>query len=691
MQGSGSLRANREVGGFVAVTIEVLVERQSAPEASRNETFSRLYAETYERLVWFCRRLLAGNGDPEAVAQEAFARAWIAWDQYEPHRPLWPWLATIARRLCVDQRRQQGRRAVKQGAGLRLNASVTLPPDELLLLEEERKAASDALVELTPRQRRVVTLRDLDGWSYEEIASFEGVTVESVRGLLKRSRQALRQAYDRVLSGAPALVGLGWIRSLRRRVSEISFRTQDVVSSTTATTAGNVLAVAVAVALAGAPAASASPEAAPTSVMPVPAAAVHDDAQPFEFLAASGAAVLGATTSAALPPARAQSEPQTAATSDSPSLGGGGGGGPLATPFAAPWTPVPDDPQNEPVPDNGMDEPEDATFQSFTPSPTYGQGDDRTVFAEGAAGSGCRFPPCAALFQSSDGGATWQRLRALGYAGGAVILPPAWPDDPRIFVAGSGALQVSRDGGRSFSDVTPVGGPAAISPGFSRGDPRILVGQAPGWVYHADTGATVPKGFVPPHTGPYSTIALPPTFPKDPWIFVGTTTPTEETTATPAVYRCEESVCAHRVVLYGADGMPRLAVSPNFATDGTLYAWVGRSLFRSTDAGETFARLIIPVPASVQAVSFGGNGEVYLATTTVTGSSPASSGGLFVSDDDGASWRRLGARTVLDRGVVAVGRLNDGRLVAALSGAGGGGLLCSTNAGATWQPRCARL
>src|SRR5438105_15769937 len=101
----------------------------------RHERFAELYATHFRPLVAFCRRQLGGAGDPEELAQEAFLRAWASWDRYAPTRPFWPWVSTIARRLCIDQGRRRHRAMVRGGA-----PTEDVPPsepDEAILAVDE--------------------------------------------------------------------------------------------------------------------------------------------------------------------------------------------------------------------------------------------------------------------------------------------------------------------------------------------------------------------------------------------------------------------------------------------------------------------------------------------------------------------------------------------------------------------------
>lgn len=161
----------------------------------RADTFEELYRRSYAQVVELCRRTLCGHGDPEAVAQEAFERAWISLHRFSKAKPFWPWVATIARRLCIDNRR----RLERQTSNLHIEAGVceqhASPPDELVEVEEDQRSVVLALQTLRPAEQRIVTLRDVKGWSYDEIAKYEGMTTEAIRSSLKRARASLRQSF----------------------------------------------------------------------------------------------------------------------------------------------------------------------------------------------------------------------------------------------------------------------------------------------------------------------------------------------------------------------------------------------------------------------------------------------------------------------------------------------------------------
>nr|MDQ3757576.1 sigma-70 family RNA polymerase sigma factor [Actinomycetota bacterium] len=186
-------------------------------------SFHDLYARTYEPLVKYCSRYCPKGHDPEDIAQEALARAWSAWDRYSPTYPFWPWVQQIARRLCVDYGRRKAY-AKQRTPLLAMLVPTPLSPDELTEKAHTRLALLKALRRIRPDYQRIVALRDIEGWSYEEIARHEAVTVESVRSSLRRARACLRKSYHSQADDRWA-AGLGFagiaaaVRRLRDRLA----------------------------------------------------------------------------------------------------------------------------------------------------------------------------------------------------------------------------------------------------------------------------------------------------------------------------------------------------------------------------------------------------------------------------------------------------------------------------------------
>jgi hypothetical protein len=128
-------------------------------------------------------------------------------------------------------------------------------------------------------------------------------------------------------------------------------------------------------------------------------------------------------------------------------------------------------------------------FLGTTASPHYDH--DHTAFASGkwtTCGAGALV--CSVLYTTHDGGGSWHRLPAMGFAGGPVLLTPSYPADPIIFAASPAGLQRSDDGGLTFVTVVPgIAYSASVAPDSPPGDARVLISSYPQqWIYHARSG-----------------------------------------------------------------------------------------------------------------------------------------------------------------------------------------------------------
>lgn len=139
----------------------------------------------------------------EDLAQETFLKAWRALPQYQAIAPFEHWISRIAVRTALDHLRRQNRR--------RLEISLGDLGDEALewLRSEDdgsglnsRDAAeilAHAMRELTPSDRVVLTMQELEGSSVKEIAAVLGASGIAVRVRALRARARLRRALEKLL------------------------------------------------------------------------------------------------------------------------------------------------------------------------------------------------------------------------------------------------------------------------------------------------------------------------------------------------------------------------------------------------------------------------------------------------------------------------------------------------------------
>ena len=196
--------------------------------AGGDEHAFRLLTEPHRRALHLhCYRMLASIHDADDALQETLLRAWQGLDRYQPRSALAAWLHTIATNVCLTALGRRERRrelpAAEVGEAVWADRLLHLQPYPDRLLDEleavspgpETLYAARETVELAfvtaiqllpPKQRAVLILRDVLGWSAKETAAALDVSVAAVNSALQRARGSL----DRVQSlGAPPHTSAG--------------------------------------------------------------------------------------------------------------------------------------------------------------------------------------------------------------------------------------------------------------------------------------------------------------------------------------------------------------------------------------------------------------------------------------------------------------------------------------------------
>jgi RNA polymerase sigma-70 factor (ECF subfamily) len=138
----------------------------------------------------------------EDLAQETFLKAWRALGQFDGRAPFEHWLSRIAARVALDHLRKEKRRQNEIGLPeLGDDALDWLRSDDEKSELEARSAAELlelAMRELSPADRMVITMQELEGRSVKEIAVAMGASGVAVRVRAMRARSKLRQALEKI-------------------------------------------------------------------------------------------------------------------------------------------------------------------------------------------------------------------------------------------------------------------------------------------------------------------------------------------------------------------------------------------------------------------------------------------------------------------------------------------------------------
>lgn len=176
----------------------LLVERVQQGD----QTAFNLLVEKYQfRLAKLVGRYIHDHAEIEDVCQEAFIKAYRAIGNFRGDSAFYTWLYRIAVNTAKNYLISQGRRppktdidandAVQTDAGVSMRETGT--PEANALTRELAEAVTRAVDQLPEDLRVAITLRELEGLSYDEIAQVMNCPIGTVRSRIFRARDAIDQ------------------------------------------------------------------------------------------------------------------------------------------------------------------------------------------------------------------------------------------------------------------------------------------------------------------------------------------------------------------------------------------------------------------------------------------------------------------------------------------------------------------
>ncbi len=194
-------------------------------QAGSEEAFSWLITRYHQPIYSLLARTVRDPADAADLTQEVFVKVFRGISGFHQESSLCTWIYRIALHEGLNQRRWWSRHKQQEvtletetcfGDGdepLLLKDMLEDPaeqPDEMLFQREARERLESALLKVAEPYRMAVLLRDVEGFSYEEIAEVLGLHVGTVKSRLARGRSQLRQA---LLRGQDMLRGPDMLRA----------------------------------------------------------------------------------------------------------------------------------------------------------------------------------------------------------------------------------------------------------------------------------------------------------------------------------------------------------------------------------------------------------------------------------------------------------------------------------------------
>ena len=169
--------------------------------AGATDEFAELVRRHQARVFAVLHRYERDAQRMEDLAQETFLKAWRALAQFDGRAPFEHWISRIAVRTALDHLRREKRRRNEIGfAELGEDTLDWLRSDDEKCELDSRGAAEVlelAMRELSPTDRVVITMQELEGRSIREIAAALGASGVAVRVRAMRARAKLKQALEK--------------------------------------------------------------------------------------------------------------------------------------------------------------------------------------------------------------------------------------------------------------------------------------------------------------------------------------------------------------------------------------------------------------------------------------------------------------------------------------------------------------
>jgi RNA polymerase sigma-70 factor, ECF subfamily len=178
-------------------------------EAAARREFEQTALPLLDNLYGAAMRLTRDPAEAEDLVQDSMVRAYRFWDTFKQGTNIKAWLFTILRNTFINGYHRRGRkrtfqndvnaqmRSVGPSAAVAYSSSIPPGPEEALSSRITHARIREALDSLPPDYRLAVTLADLDGLSYKEIAEVMDCPIGTVMSRIYRGRKILHKLlYD---------------------------------------------------------------------------------------------------------------------------------------------------------------------------------------------------------------------------------------------------------------------------------------------------------------------------------------------------------------------------------------------------------------------------------------------------------------------------------------------------------------
>jgi RNA polymerase sigma factor (sigma-70 family) len=151
------------------------------------------------KLYGFAFRILRNQEEAEDAVQEVFIKLWKMKERLGEYNSIDALATTMMKNHCIDHLRRASKLFtddIETSKGNFIQTSVP-SPNEQMELSETNEILHSIIGRLPDAQKIIIVLRDIEGWSYEEISEKTEQNINTLRVTLSRARKLIRDEFNK--------------------------------------------------------------------------------------------------------------------------------------------------------------------------------------------------------------------------------------------------------------------------------------------------------------------------------------------------------------------------------------------------------------------------------------------------------------------------------------------------------------
>ena len=189
------------VENTLSLTDEILVQKSNKGDLN---AFNELVLRYEGKVFSIAYRFMGNHADAGDLAQETFIRLYQSLASFRGDSSFATWLFRITANACRDElRKRQRRRSISMDEMIAASpanvpvADSTYSPEEAVQRNEVQRQVQECLSELSDDHRLILVMREIQGFSYDEIADVLQCSLGTVKSRISRARNALKERLKR--------------------------------------------------------------------------------------------------------------------------------------------------------------------------------------------------------------------------------------------------------------------------------------------------------------------------------------------------------------------------------------------------------------------------------------------------------------------------------------------------------------